>query len=742
MKKHPKPLLFIVLVIILFSQPALSVDFVFNGFNSSNLLHYGIVHIDSRILILTNETSFVVGRALYRSKIPTKTPNSSHVLPFSTSFIFSMAPSRNKDTLPGHGLVFIFTPNTGINGTTSSQNLGLFNLTNNGNPNNHVFGVEFDVFANQEFADIDGNHVGIDLNSLKSKSSHTAGYWPDSININSNNSDVDDEQAFEESKLNNGKNYQVWIDYADSVINVTMSPVGIKRPKRPLLNVSLNLSDIFEDEMYVGFTSSTGRLVESHRILAWSFSNSNFSLSESLITTGLPSFAIPKTPFYKHGSFIAGVTVGSFFILVFIALFSLFLIKRERRRARERAEMEDWEFEYWPHKMTFQEIDAATKGFLEENVIGVGGNGKVYKGVLPGGTEIAVKRISHENDGMREFLAEISSLGRLKHRSLVGLKGWCKKEKGSFMLIYDYMENGSLDKRVYYDCDESKMLSCEERIRILKDVASALFYLHEGWEAKVLHRDIKASNVLLDKDMNGRLGDFGLARMHGHGQVASTTRVVGTVGYMAPEVIRTGRASTQTDVFGFGVLILEVMCGMRPIEEGKPPLVDWVWQLMMQGELLAAVDARLRANGGFDEQELEKVVHLGLLCSYPNPDSRPTMRQVVKVLEGKNEPVESETEDMEAYLLAKVKSRDMWANYSSNFGYASHPTFDDIRQLNSSSMSLSWTNTIVDGRNCPDTTQRPKQLKILYSAFEYHQQPDLSSVGRAEDCSGFTQSNP
>ncbi|XVF27636.1 hypothetical protein REPUB_Repub14bG0125400 [Reevesia pubescens] len=699
MKKHPKPLLFILLFLNLFSQSVLSVDFVFNGFNSTDLLLYGIAQIDSRILTLTNETSFVVGRALYRSKIPTKTPNSSYVLPFSTSFIFSMAPSRNKDTLPGHGLVLIFTPNTGINGTSASQHLGLFNLTNNGNSSNHVFGVEFDVFSNQEFDDIDANHVGIDINSLKSTSSHTAGYWPDNIKSSSNreNSD-DDEKAFEELKLNNGKNYQVWIDYADSVINVTMAPVGMKRPERPLLNVSLNLSDVFEDEMYVGFTSSTGQLVESHRILAWSFSNSNFSLSESLVTAGLPSFAIPKTPFYKRRSFIAGVTVGSFFILVFIAMFSLFFIKRGRRRARERAEMEDWEFEYWPHKMTFQEIDAATKGFLEENVIGVGGNGKVYKGLLPGGTEVAVKRISLENDGMREFLAEISSLGRLKHRSLVGLKGWCKKEKGTFMLIYDYMENGSLDKRIYYDCDESKMLSCEDRIRILKDVASALFYLHEGWEAKVLHRDIKASNVLLDKDMNGRLGDFGLARMHGHDQVASTTRVVGTVGYLAPEVVRSGRASTRTDIFGFGVLILEVMCGRRPIEDGKPPLVDWVWQLMMQGELLAVVDARLRTNGGFDEEEVEKVLHLGLLCSYPNPDSRPTMRQVVKVLEGKNEPFESETEDMEAYLLQKVKSRDMWVNYSQNFGHASHPTFDDIRQSHSSTMSLSWTNSIMEGR--------------------------------------------
>ena len=656
------------------------------------MLLYGSATVESRILTLTNDTNFLIGRALYPQKIPTKKPNSSYVYPFSTSFIFSMAPYKN--TLPGHGMVFIFVPFTGIEGATSSQNLGLLNYTN-GNSKSHVFGVEFDVFKNQEFDDISANHVGIDMNSLKSVEAHDAGYWPNSQGSNNTNSGAQDEKSFKELKLNNGENYQVWIDYSDSLINVTMAPVGLARPQRPLLSVPLNLSEVFEDEMYVGFTSSTGQLVQSHNLLAWSFSNSNFSLSEMLITTGLPSFVLPKSSIVRSKGFIAGVTVGGFFV---IGIGALFWIKRQRRRARERGEMEEWELEYWPHRITYQEIEAATKGFSEENVIGVGGNGKVYKGVLKGGgAEIAVKCISHENDGMREFLAEISSLGRLKHRSLVGLRGWCKREKGSFMLVYDYMENGSLDKWVF-ECDESKMLSYEDRIRILKDVASAVLYLHEGWEAKVLHRDIKASNVLLDKDMNGRLGDFGLARMHDHGQVPNTTRVVGTVGYLAPEVIRSGRASAQTDVFGFGVLILEVMCGRRPIEEGKPPLEEWAWQFMVQGQLLNALDERLRARGGFDEEEVEKVLHLGLLCAYPDPSARPSMRQVVKVLEGKIELDESECEDMDIYLLQKMKSRDMWSEFQQNCGSSSHPTFEDIRQTQSSFMSLSWSNSMVEGR--------------------------------------------
>ncbi|GLU23000.1 hypothetical protein SLE2022_390350 [Rubroshorea leprosula] len=691
MKKQRKPLYSILLPATLFLQSALAVDLVFNGFNSTSLLLYGSASVEAGFLKLTNDTTFIIGRALYPSKIPTKAPNSSYVLPFSTSFIFSIAPYRNF--LPGHGLVFIFVPHTGIEGTTSAQNLGLLNLTNNGNSSNHLLGIEFDVFDNEEFEDIDANHVGIDVNSLKSTKAHRAGYWPE-------NAKDGDEESFKELKLNNGKNYQVWVDYEDSVINVTMAPVGMKRPERPLLNISLNLSEILEDEMYIGFTGATGRMVESHRILAWSFSNSNCSLSERLITEGLPSFVLPETPFYRSKWFIAGVTVGSFLIVCGFALFSLFLIKEKQRRDREKAEMEDWEFEYWPHRRTYQEIEAATKGFSEENVIGIGGNGKVYKGILPGGAEVAVKRISHENNGMREFLAEISSIGRLKHRSLVGLRGWCKKERGTFMLVYDYMENGSLDKRVF-ECEEGMMLSCEERIKVLKNVAIGILYLHEGWEAKVLHRDIKASNVLLDKDMNGRLGDFGLARVHGHGQVAQTTHVVGTLGYLAPEVVKTGRASTQTDVFGFGVLVLEVMCGRRPIEEGKPPLVEWVWGLMMKGELLNALDERLRrGGGGYNEVEVENVLHLGLICAYPDPRARPSMRQVVKVLEGKNEAMETESEDMEVYLLHKMKKskEDMWSNYSRAYGSSAHPTFDDVRQSHSFSMSLSWNNSIADGR--------------------------------------------
>ncbi|OIT30512.1 l-type lectin-domain containing receptor kinase vii.1 [Nicotiana attenuata] len=179
--------------------------------------------------------------------------------------------------------------------------------------------------------------------------------------------------------------------------------------------------------------------------------------------------------------------------------------------------------------------------------------------------------------------------------------------------------------------------------------------------------------------MHARIGDFGLARMHDHGQAANETRVVGTVGYLAPEFAKTGRASTQTDVFSYGVLILELMCGRRPIEEGKPPLVDWLWELMKQGELSNAFDNQLRSNQGFNEEEALRVLQLGMICARQDPKARPTMRQVVKFFERNCEVAESVAVDMDFYLLESMRPNTMLPNYCS-------------------SRSISWTNSLVEGR--------------------------------------------
>ncbi|KAK1563934.1 hypothetical protein Q3G72_035506 [Acer saccharum] len=199
------------------------------------------------------------------------------------------------------------------------------------------------------------------------------------------------------------------------------------------------------------------------------------------------------------------------------------------------------------------------------------------------------------------------------------------------------MSNGSLDNFLF---DEPKtILSWEQRFKIIKGVASGLLYLHEGYEQVVIHRDIKASNVLIDNELNGRLGDFGLARLYEHGSNPGTTRVVGTLGYLAPELPRTGKATAGSDVYAFGALLLEVACGRRPIEHKALPeelvLVDWVWENYRERKFLDVVDSKL--NGEYDEAEMVMVLQLGLLCSNNAQLARPSMRQVVRCLEGELE---------------------------------------------------------------------------------------------------------
>lgn len=288
-----------------------------------------------------------------------------------------------------------------------------------------------------------------------------------------------------------------------------------------------------------------------------------------------------------------------------------------------------------PRKFTYKELCLATKGFSSTRVVGHGAFGSVYKGVLPDtGTTVAVKRsVGSDNEGKSEFLAELSIIGCLRHRNLVQLFGWCY-EKDEILLVYDYMEQGSLDKVLFNK--NVPVLPWEHRYNIVTGVAAALAYLHDECEQQVVHRDVKASNIMLDARFNARLGDFGLAKVTDHNKSPDATLTAGTMGYLAPEYIHTGKASEKTDVFSFGAVVLEVACGRRPLEKDVPAkenvLVDWVWGLYRYGKLLEASDKRL--GGSFDEEEMVKLLKVGLLCSHPDPVARPTMRQVLQILTG------------------------------------------------------------------------------------------------------------
>lgn len=309
-----------------------------------------------------------------------------------------------------------------------------------------------------------------------------------------------------------------------------------------------------------------------------------------------------------------------------------------RHKIRNQDEiLEDRELEYGTRRFHYSELHSATGGFGERNLIGYGGFGKVYRGVIPStGLEVAVKKVAPDSrQGMKEFVAEITSMGRLRHRNLVQLHGWCRRHD-ELLLIYDYVPNGSLDRLLLENnYQKKKILTWDVRYKIVTGIAKALLYVHEECDLQVVHRDVKPSNVLIDADLQPKLGDFGLAKTYEHGILPQTTHIVGTLGYMAPELTRTRKATTSTDVYGYGILILEVASGRQPIEpqknSGEPVLVDWVKELYSRGEISRAIDPSLDE---YDKEEAELVLNLGLLCSHPHPHSRPNMRRIVHFLTG------------------------------------------------------------------------------------------------------------
>jgi Legume lectin domain/Protein kinase domain len=587
------------------------VEFTFNGFIGSNLTLDGTARIESNgLLRLTNKTDRMKGHAFYPSPVHFGSTTTS----FSTIFAFAIM--SDYFDLSGHGLAFFISPTDNLSTAMPSQYLGLLNTKNNGNLTNHMFAVELDTIYSSEFHDLNGNHIGIDINSLVSSQSYVSGYY-------------DDSGAFHNLSLVSGKVMQVCVDYESqsTQINVTLFPIRMPKPIKPLLSYKFNLSTVLNDSTYIGFSSSTGIFPSSHYILGWSFKLNgaapSIDLSRLPELPAMTSKDQPKVldtvlPFVL--STIALIVIASFFFYIL-------------RRYKYAELLEDWELEFGPHRFSYKDLYQATNGFNE--LLGSGGFGRVYRGVLPASKyEVAVKRISHDSThGMKQFIAEIVSLGRVRHRNLVQLWGYCRRE-GELLLVYDYMPNGSLDRYLYGR--DMPFLNWIQRFKIIKGVASGLLYLHQEWEQVVIHRDIKASNVLLDSELNARLGDFGLAILYDHGADPQPTKVVGTMGYLAPELTRTGKATAFTDVYAFGAFMLEVVCGRRPVEpreEGdRMILVDLVLDHWEHGSLIDIVDPKLR--GSYGIEEVEKVIKLSMLCSHPLAGARPSMQHVVQFLEG------------------------------------------------------------------------------------------------------------
>ncbi|XP_042042072.1 probable LRR receptor-like serine/threonine-protein kinase At5g45780 isoform X1 [Salvia splendens] len=308
---------------------------------------------------------------------------------------------------------------------------------------------------------------------------------------------------------------------------------------------------------------------------------------------------------------------------------------------------QDYEFNIGHQKrFSLRELQTATNNFSPKNILGQGGFGVVFRGVLPNKTVVAVKRLKDPSfTGEVQFQTEVEMIGLALHRNLLRLYGFCMTAEDK-LLVYPYMPNGSVADRLRDPAQENPSLDWGKRMRVALGASRGLLYLHEQCNPKIIHRDVKAANILLDESFEAVVGDFGLAKLLDPRDSHVTTAVRGTVGHIAPEYLSTGQSSDKTDVFGFGILLLELVTGQKPLDTANASngqvqrgmILDWVRTLHAEKRLEELVDRNLK--GCFDPDELEKAVELALQCTQSHPDVRPKMSHVSMILEGINGQLE------------------------------------------------------------------------------------------------------
>ncbi|KAL3004693.1 hypothetical protein AAZX31_08G178800 [Glycine max] len=287
-------------------------------------------------------------------------------------------------------------------------------------------------------------------------------------------------------------------------------------------------------------------------------------------------------------------------------------------------------------RFSLRELQVATDNFSNKHILGRGGFGKVYKGRLADGSLVAVKRLKEERTqgGELQFQTEVEMISMAVHRNLLRLRGFCMTPTER-LLVYPYMANGSVASCLR---ESQPPLGWPERKRIALGSARGLAYLHDHCDPKIIHRDVKAANILLDEEFEAVVGDFGLAKLMDYKDTHVTTAVRGTIGHIAPEYLSTGKSSEKTDVFGYGVMLLELITGQRAFDlarlanDDDVMLLDWVKGLLKDRKLETLVDADL--HGNYNDEEVEQLIQVALLCTQGSPVERPKMSEVVRMLEG------------------------------------------------------------------------------------------------------------
>ncbi|CAM0948014.1 unnamed protein product [Alopecurus aequalis] len=558
------------------------------------------------------------GRATYSKPVLLWDKATGEVASFTTRFSFAIKLSGGSDG-PADGIAFFLSPYPSVELFRGGY-LGIFaNESTATTP--PVVAVEFDTYQNDW--DPSSDHMGIDVKSINSSAV----------------------AVLPRGKLTNCSEPMVALVSYNSSTKLLAAALQLDARdggmRYEIISI-VDLKSLLPAEVAIGFSAASGMSMELHRVLTWSFDS-------ALVETKSVPNKVQPLPTKRIIWLVAGVVVLVISV-VFVGVFIWFRKMRRRRMTEEQdQELEDLELQdtsmdnefengMGPRRFRYRELAAATNNFSLDEKLGEGGFGSVYRGHLSDlGLDVAVKRISKSSQqGRREYVSEVTIISRLRHRKLVELVGWCHRS-GEFLLVYELVPNGSLDAHLY---GTGATLAWQIRYEIVLGLGSALLYLHEECKSCVVHRDVKPSNIMLDASFGAKLGDFGLAKLLDHGSSISmpTTVLAGTMGYMDPEYAASGRASTASDVYSFGIVLLEICCSRLPVLLRLPPgepikssLLEWVWDLYGRGATLEAADKRL--DGDFDETQMQRVMVVGLWCAHPDRAARPSIRQALAVLQ-------------------------------------------------------------------------------------------------------------
>ncbi|XP_037481830.1 L-type lectin-domain containing receptor kinase IX.2-like [Triticum dicoccoides] len=625
------------------APPPFSFSFDFtntSSYRQDDLKFEGNATVHGNLVDLTcnsfgKDSKDCVGRVSYAHRVPFYDNLTGEVASFQTRFTFVIMLDNNTMNYKGDGMAFFlaYYPST-MPATSGGGNLGLMSQVDGKRTTfgkDQFIAVEFDTYNNSYDPSTTFDHIGIDINSVM-----------DSVNTT----------RLPNFSLNGSMTATVTFDNTSRMLiaDLRFDDNDNYRPVQVSTQLPHPVTTLLPDQVAVGFSAATGSGMELHQLLSWSFNS---------------TLAPPRKDHDKKAAVVGWLIGGAMALLVLWCIISYFKWTRSTSQNFLAPSGGARQLEY-------RVLAAATDDFSEERVIGQGAFGVVYRGTFfkvpssgapsresdgPSSTEscassnssskestddieVAVKKIKNGTKG-GDFLAEMNTISEAKHKNLVKLKGWCcrennrnlldfmcwccrEKKDAELFLVYELVPNGNL----YYHLSESEqVIAWPTRYQIVKDIGSALVYLHHECEPYILHRDIKPGNILLDNKFNAKLADFGLSRIGNQDNMTLMTTAIGTEGYIDPECRKDGKVKfyPKSDVYSFGIVLLDIVCTGKSRER--------VWELYIRGKVMEATDGRLHGGDDLDRRQMKSVAVLGLWCSLPDGAKRPTVRKAMEVLE-------------------------------------------------------------------------------------------------------------